>query len=113
MTEEHSLYWEASKDFTTDRARCICGWLCWSKNREEMVAAFDAHKIFTTHDRLRRRAELIEREATLHEIMWNETRDAARCKKEGCKWAMVHISIAKILNAFESHRVSEAEKKYW
>lgn len=112
MTEDHSLYWEASKDFTTDVARCICGWMCWSKSREEMIAAFDAHKIFTMQDRLQRRAELIAAEASLHAIQFNNEKDMARCKADGCGWSMSSTSVARLINCHEAHRASEGERKY-
>ena len=112
MTDDHVFMWETSKNYTTDAARCSCNWFLWSPSREEMISAHAAHRVFVQQSRLHRRAELIAAEMNLHEIIFNNEKDMARCKADGCGWAMAHTSVARLINCHEAHRASEGERKY-
>lgn len=112
MTDDHVFMWETSKDYTTDAARCSCNWFMWSPSREEMISAHAAHRLFVQQDRLKRRAELIVAEMNLHAIQFNDNKDIARCKADGCNWSIAHTSIARIINCHEAHKEAEAKRKY-
>lgn len=87
---------------TTDHGFCSCGWEAWSRHgRLEIYELHKVHQDFERRKTTETKDRLREQAATLHEIQWNETRDAARCS--WCEWTMQSTSTAKILVAWNHH----------
>lgn len=97
----HQLLWTVDKQFSTDVGRCICDWKIWSPFKEEIIEAHQHHLEFVRRKHQETVQATKEREASLHQIRWNEHKDLAWCSF--CGWRLSGLSMAKIMIAFEHH----------
>lgn len=111
VEHEHRLLWRVEKGrclyghevtlHTTEEGRCTCGWICWSQYREEILEAHQQHWDFVRRKQREAHQQAQQKEAALHEIRFNELKDAARCSY--CEWNLQSSNLAVLLVGFNNH----------
>lgn len=114
---EHRLLWQVETSrcihghevplYTTETGRCLCGWSCWSKYKDEILEAHQHHWDFVRRKEAEKKECLREQATSQHEIRWNETRDAAFCS--WCDWRMQSSNTARVFVAW-NHHLENVEK---
>lgn len=86
---------------TTQGGKCLCGWECWSKYRDEIEVMHDAHLAYIKQKHEETFVMQHMKDMSIHQIHWRGP-NAAQCR--GCSWYLTGPNGPMIQDAFMNHK---------